>query len=93
MKFELVRDRLARAEPFVTRAIYTRCDEGEIAALLEAIEARFAGVAIGSYPRLNDPEYSVKVTVDGRDATTVDAALAALEAELPKDRIVRIERG
>ena len=92
MKFELVRDRLARSEPFVTRAIYTRCDEGEIAALLEAVEARFIGVSIGSYPRLADPEYSVKITVDGRDRAKVDGALAALEAGLPADRIVRVER-
>jgi molybdenum cofactor synthesis domain-containing protein len=92
MKFDLVRERLVRAEPFVTRAIYTRCDEGEIAALLADVEARFAGVSIGSYPRLNDPEYAVKLTIDGRDASRVDAALAALVAELPADRIVRVER-
>lgn len=92
MKFELVRDRLAHGEPFQTRAIYTLCDEGEIAALLGEVEARFAGVTIGSYPKLSDPEYSVKVTVDGRDAVKVDAALTALEAGLPADKIVRIER-
>ncbi len=92
MKFELVRDRLAHGEPFQTRAIYTRCDEGEIAALLRDIETRFSGVSIGSYPRLSDPEYSVKVTVDGRDAATVNAALDALERALPSDRIVRVER-
>lgn len=92
MKFELVRERLARGQPFLSRAIYTRCDEGEIASLLAGVEARFAGVAIGSYPRLDDPEYTVKVTVDGRDATAVDGALDAVVAGLPADRIVRIER-
>jgi molybdopterin-biosynthesis enzyme MoeA-like protein len=92
LKFELVRDRLARGEPFQTRAIYTRCDEGEIAALLAEVEARFVGVAIGSYPRIADPEYAVKVTVDGRDARAVDGAVEALLAGLPADKIVRIER-
>jgi molybdenum cofactor synthesis domain-containing protein len=92
LKFGLVRDRLARGEPFQTRAVFTRCDEGEIAALLAEVEARFAGVAIGSYPRLDDPDYTVKVTIDGRDAPTLDAALAALLAGLPPDKIVRIER-
>lgn len=92
MKFDLLRDRLAHGEPFQTRAVYTQCDEGEIAALLAEIEARFPGVAIGSYPRLSDPEYSVKVTVDGRDAAQVDAALVALEAGLPPGKIVRVER-
>jgi molybdopterin-biosynthesis enzyme MoeA-like protein len=92
MKFELVRERLARGAPFLTRAVYTHCDEGEIAALLAEVEARFAGVAIGSYPRLHDPEYTVKLTVDGRDAAAVDGALEALVAALPADKIVRVER-
>lgn len=92
MKFELVASRLQHGAPFLTRAIYTRCDEGEIAALLADVEARFSGVAIGSYPRIGDPDYSVKVTVDGRDASAVDGALDALAAALPADRIVRIER-
>ncbi len=92
LKFELVRERLGRGEPFLTRAVYTRCDEGEIAALLADVEARFTGVAIGSYPRLGDPEYTVKVTVDGREAAALDAAVAALVAGLPPDRVVRIER-
>lgn len=92
MKFDLVRDRLARAEPFQTRAVFTSCDEGEIAALLAGVEARFAGIRIGSYPKLGDPEYTVKVTVDGRDAAQVDRALEALLGALAGDRVVRVER-
>ncbi len=92
LKFDLVRDRLARGAPFLTRAIFTRCDEGEIAALLAEVESRVPGVAIGSYPRLSDPEYTVKITVDGRDARAVDTALDALIEALPADRIVRVER-
>lgn len=92
LKFDLVRDRLVRGVPFQTRAIYTMCEEGEIAALLEDVELRFAGVSIGSYPRLADPEYTVKVTVDGREAAKVDAAVDALVSALPADRIVRVER-
>jgi len=91
MKFELMRDRLTHGEPFLSRAIYTRCDEGEIAALLADVEARFSGVAIGSYPRLSDPEYSVKITVDGRDGALVDGAVDALVKALPPDRIVRVD--
>ncbi len=93
MKFELVRDRLARAEPFQTRAVFTSCDEGEIAALLADVEARFGGIRIGSYPKLGDPEYTVKVTVDGRDAAQVDRALEALLRGLAVERVVRVERG
>jgi molybdenum cofactor synthesis domain-containing protein len=93
LKFELVREVLGKDEPFVSRAILTRCDEGEIAALLERVERAHPGVSIGSYPRFRDPEYTVKVTFDGRDPALVDRALDACLAELPKDSVVRVERG
>jgi hypothetical protein len=35
----------------------------------------------------------VKVTFDGRDPALVDRALDACLAELPKDSVVRVERG
>lgn len=91
LKFELVRDRLGRDAPFVSRAIYTRCDEGEIAALLERVERAHPGVAIGSYPRFRDPDYSVKLTFDGRDEARVREALEACLRELPPDKVVRAE--
>ena len=92
LKFALVRDRLGAETPFVSRAIYTRCDEGEIAELLERIERAHPGVAIGSYPRFRDPDYSVKLTFDGRDDGAVLQALEACLAELPQDKIVRADR-
>lgn len=94
-KFEIVRERLlaeGRTDvPFVSRAIYTRCDEGEIAALLARVERAHEGVAVGSYPRLRDPEYSVKLTFDGRDPELVRRALRACLTELPPDKVVRAE--
>lgn len=91
IKLGLLRDRLAGGRAFVSRAIYTRCDEGEIAALLERIERAHPGVLIGSYPRFRDPSYSVKLTFDGREDATVRAALEACLRELPPEQIVRAE--
>ena len=91
IKFEIVRERLGAGVPFVSRALFTRCDEGEIAELLERVERAFPGVAIGSYPRIGDPEYSVKLTFDGRDDALVRQALEACMRELPADKIVRAE--
>lgn len=91
IKFELVRERLGADAPFVSRALFTRCDEGEIAALLERVERAFPGVAIGSYPRIGDAEYSVKLTFDGRDDALIRQALEACMRELPADKIVRAE--
>jgi molybdenum cofactor synthesis domain-containing protein len=93
IKFELVRERLVPGTPFVSRAVYTRCDEGEIAALLERVERAFPGVAIGSYPRLDDADHTVKITFDGRDDALVLRALEACVAELSPDLVVRAERG
>ena len=88
---QLVRERLGRDVPFVSRAIYTRCDEGEIAALLERVEHAHPGILIGSYPRFSDPDYSVKITFDGRDDAEVRAALEACLRELAPEKIVRAE--
>lgn len=91
-KLEVVCARLEAGSPFVSRAIYTRCDEGEIAALLERVERAHPGVAVGSYPTVSEPDYSVKLTFDGRDEARVRAALEACLAELPPERIVRADR-
>jgi molybdenum cofactor synthesis domain-containing protein len=91
LKLALVLPRLERGTPFVTRAIYTRCDEGEIAALLARIEHDHPGVRIGSYPRFRDPDHTVKLTFDGIDLALVTRALRACLEALPPDRIVRAE--
>jgi molybdenum cofactor synthesis domain-containing protein len=92
LKFELVRERLVAGAPFHSRALYTWCDEGEIASLLERIERAHAGVTVGSYPRIGDPEYSVKITFDGGDLAAVTRALEACHAALPPEKIVRADR-
>lgn len=90
-KLEVVIQRLGADTPFVSRAIYTFCDEGEIAELLERVEHGFGDVTIGSYPRFGDPEYSVKITFDGRNLNRVLDALRACLVELPTEKVVRAE--
>ncbi len=77
--------------PFVLRSVYTAADEGEIKPHLDAVVADFPDVAVGSYPRLNDPAYSVRVTFDGRDLTRVEAAATAFLQRLPPEHLVRAE--
>ncbi len=92
-KLELLnlRDRIGSDTPFVTRALYTMCDEGEIASLLEDVAKAHPTVDIGSYPRWRDPDYRVKLTFDGRSREAVDAALEACRARLPREAVVRVE--
>jgi molybdenum cofactor synthesis domain-containing protein len=80
-KFDSVRE-LFRAGPIHSRALYSREGEAVIAASLDAVVEEFPAVAIGSYPRLDEPEYKVKITLDGRDRAAVDQALGRLAERL-----------
>lgn len=90
-RLPLLRAQLGDDAPFYSHAVYTRADEGEIAALLEGLEAAHPGVSVGSYPRLNDPECTVKITFDGRELGPVRRALDAFVDALPPSQFVRKE--
>ncbi len=78
------------APPFVSRAVYTRMDEGDLKPLLDDVVARFPDVDVGSYPKWLDPSYKTKLTFDGRDVARVDAARDALIALLPSGEPQRL---
>jgi len=85
-KFEAVRE-LFRAHPIHARAVYSRQGEGPIADALDAVVATWPTVEIGSYPRVDlsgqEPaDYLVKITIDGRDRQSVEAATASLVERL-----------
>ena len=88
-KLEVVTEHLGKSAPYVSAAIFTRCDEGAIAALLERVE-REHGVQVGSYPRFDDADHSVKITFDGTEAAKVERALEACLAEIDPSLIVRV---
>jgi molybdenum cofactor synthesis domain-containing protein len=80
-KFDSIRERF-RVAPFHLRQIYTSAEEGTIAQHLDAVVAAHPTVAIGSYPKLDDADYRVKVTLESKDAAAVEEATAALVAAL-----------
>jgi molybdenum cofactor synthesis domain-containing protein len=88
-KFQAVRETF-RGPPIHARALYSRDGEGAIAGALDEVVAEFPTVEIGSYPHLDQPDYQVKITFDGRDPDAVDRALAALATRLG-DVVVRTE--
>ncbi len=91
-KFEGLREQLDVGHRFFSEAVYTRCDEGEIAALLNRLTEAHPSVTIGSYVRFDDPEYHVKLTLDGLREDHVHAATEALVEALPPGDLVRRER-
>lgn len=80
-KFNAIKSRF-RSRPIILREIFMKADEGIIAACLRETAERFADVLIGSYPSFFKREYSVKVTLESREAGSVEAALAHLNARL-----------
>jgi molybdenum cofactor synthesis domain-containing protein len=89
-KFHAIRERFA-ASPYFLRVVYTTEGEGAIAEHLNATLAAFPELLLGSYPKIGDPEYAVKLTLESKDEVYVDGALRHLLALLPRDGVVRTE--
>jgi molybdenum cofactor synthesis domain-containing protein len=79
------------ADPYFSRAIYTSASEGAIAEHLNSCLARFPELLLGSYPKLGNPEYRVKVTLESKDRNYLERAFHDLLGLLPKDVVVRTE--
>ena len=89
-KFQAIRDRFA-ASPYFLRLVYTSEGEGSIAEHLNATLAAFPELLLGSYPKIGDPEYAVKLTLESKDQDYVERALAHLLGLIPPEAIVRTE--
>lgn len=80
------------APPFRLACVYLSVGEAGVAAILDRIAREHPAVDIGSYPRFDEADHRVKVTLESKDLARVEAALAALLAVLPAGSIVRTER-
>jgi len=89
-KFLAMKTRFA-VDPYFLRVIYTRAIESSIAPHLNATLDAFPELQLGSYPKLSDPEYSVRVTLESKDREYVNRAFDHLVARLPPETIVRTE--
>lgn len=89
-KFAAMRQRFA-ADPFHLRAIYTSAPESAIAVFLNRTMESFPELMLGSYPKLNDPEYRVRITLESKSREYVERAFAALLEMLPPNAVVRTE--
>lgn len=71
-KFLACRERY-RAPPFHLCNLFLSLGEPAIAQDLHTATERFTGVSIGSYPRFDDADHRVRVTIESRDAQAVEA--------------------
>jgi FAD synthetase len=88
-KFLDISDRF-RSAPATVARVYVMADEGELAPHLDAVVAAFPAVKLGSYPRFDERDFRVLVTLEGRDTDAVAAAQAAL-VERVGAKVVRTE--
>ena len=91
LKLADLRKRLDEGYEFHSQAVYTLCDEGEIAGLLERIAEQFPGVMVGSYVKWQAEDYRTKLTFDGSEPKSVAKAADMLVAELDAKLFVRRE--
>ena len=78
-------------DPYFMKVVYTRAGEGAIAEHLNSCLAEYPELLLGSYPRIGDPEYRVKVTMESKDPAYLERAFRHLMELLPKDVVVKIE--
>src|SRR6185436_13112521 len=82
-KFERIKE-MFREAPYHLREVYLCADEGQIADLLHRVLAAFPELLLGSYPYINNPAYSVKLTLESKDSAYLEGAHALLLSELSK---------
>ena len=74
--------------------LYLSSDESAVAGILSEVDAAFDSVKIGSYPRHEASEdHQVWITVEAATTDKVCQAVDRLLELLPKDEVVRVDRG
>jgi len=87
-KFELARPFL-EGPPLVLRQVFLNVSEDRIAALLARFDAEHPDVSVGSYPKFEDEDHRVEISLEAVDARRVEGALRELAARLPAAWVVR----
>jgi molybdenum cofactor synthesis domain-containing protein len=89
-KLLALKERFA-TDPYFMRAIYIQSSEDTIAEFLNACMKEFPELMLGSYPRIGDSEYRVKLTLESKDSIYLERAFAHLMELLPRDAVVKVE--
>jgi len=90
-KFERIKE-MFREAPYHLREIFLRADEGQIAAVLHQLLGEYPDLMLGSYPYFDNPNYSIKLTLESNNLEYVERAELALLSELKKIDLVPVER-
>jgi molybdenum cofactor synthesis domain-containing protein len=80
-----------RADPYFMRAIFTNSVESSIAEHLNSTLAVYPLLMLGSYPKIGNPEYRVKLTLESKDPEYLDRAFHHLMGLIGGDAVVKVE--
>jgi molybdenum cofactor synthesis domain-containing protein len=78
-------------DPYFVHTIYSSAGEGTIAEHLNSCLRTYPDLLLGSYPRIGDPEYRVKLTLESKDSGYLERAFKHLLELLPPEVVVRTE--
>jgi FAD synthetase len=79
-------------EPVIhLKKIYLNGSESRIAPVLNEIVAHYENVKIGSYPVIENSDYSVMVTLESTDDADLGSALGDLLKRVPEGELIRVE--
>ncbi len=88
-KFFAVEKRFSGPKIFLKK-VYFNETESLLAPYLDEIVGLKSGVKVGSYPVVNNRDYSVMVTLESTDEEGLDSALRILLEKVPGENIVRV---
>lgn len=89
-KFSAIKERF-RSSAIHLRRLFLRANESEIAEILDSVVAAYKDVSFGSYPILENPEYSIIVTAESRSEDALAQSVTELISKLPRTILVRTE--
>jgi FAD synthetase len=84
-------EKLFNEPRILLKKVYLKESESLIAPILNEILKLFQNVKIGSYPVVDNQDYTVLITLESLDKESLNSALKNLLDSLPKERIVRVE--
>lgn len=87
-KWGAIKERF-RQSPYHLAEVYVIPDEHVIARKLSEVQELFPELSVGSYPDIVASDFKVKVTLESKDAPTLEKALAHLLSILPAEAVRR----
>lgn len=89
-KFHSIKDRF-RGIPFQLSRVYVKKRESDIADHLNELLVEFPELMLGSYPKLEETDYRVLLTLESRDAEYLKRAQESLLVRLSDDAVFKVE--